>query len=444
MPHLQKQLKPLALSKQTQELVDLEHKYTAGGFRPMPAFFVEGKGAKLWDVDGKEYIDFIAMFSAVNTGHCNPKILAAVTEQMNKITLVNLATHNAGTGPLAERLCKRFGYDKVISATSGSEATDTAVKIARKWGIVKKGIPASEMLIFGVGDSFHGLTSGVWNLQNSSKKRADYGLDSNFQTNTNPSTGKVLRYGNIQDIEECLSEHHGRVAAVIMECLHGAIKTEIEIKYSRAAYDLCKKYNILFIADEVRQGAGKTGKFFGYQNLGHDVKPDLVAMGKSMGGGFYPCSYVIGTEDCMSLVGTGEMASTFGFTPLGVAATNATLDLIDEPGYMERGPKLGRWFQSEADKWKEEFPFIIEAVSCGTDMCLYIDEGNPRVTGRKIAALCNLKGLLVTSFINKVRMSPPLVITDEEMEKALGIIKEALDEVTEYDDVPGMVWTGPD
>lgn len=146
----------------------------------------------------------------------------------------------------------------------------------------------------------------------------------------------------------------------------------------------------------------------------------------------------------MSLVGTGEMASTFGNTPLGCAATNATLDLIDEPGYMDRGPFLGAWFQKEADKWQTQFPFILEAVSCGTDMCLYIDESNPAVTGRKIAALCNLKGLLVTSFGNRVRMSPPLVLTDEEMERGIQILREALEEVTEYDDVPGMVWTGPE
>ena len=146
----------------------------------------------------------------------------------------------------------------------------------------------------------------------------------------------------------------------------------------------------------------------------------------------------------MSLVGTGEMASTFGNTPLGCAATNATLDLVDEPGYMERGPFLGAWFQREADKWQQEFPFILDAVSCGTDMCLYIDESKPGVTGRKIAALCNLKGLLVTSFTNRVRMSPPLVLTDEEMERGMEIIRESLQEVEEYDDVPGMVWTGPE
>ena len=197
------------------------------------------------------------------------------------VTLVNLATHNAGWGPLAERLCKRFGYSKVISATSGSEATDTAVKIARKWGIVKKAIPAHEMLIFGVGDSFHGLTSGVWSFQNSTKKRAgestylfcvrllrgrlqsdlahkfcllatEYGLDSKLQTNVNPSTGKIMAYCDIKAMEECLAEHHGRVSAVIMECLHGAVKyvnslplncltltparTSVEIKYSRGRY----------------------------------------------------------------------------------------------------------------------------------------------------------------------------------------------------------------
>jgi ornithine--oxo-acid transaminase len=146
----------------------------------------------------------------------------------------------------------------------------------------------------------------------------------------------------------------------------------------------------------------------------------------------------------MSLIGTSEFASTFGTTPLGCAATSATLDLIDEPGYMSRGPYLGKWFQSLADKWKIKFPFILNAVSCGTDMALYIDESHPeKVTGRKIASLCNLKGLLVTSFTNEVRMSPPLVVSDEEMERGMGILREALEEVEMYEDVPGMVWTGP-
>jgi len=210
-----------------------------------------------------------------------------------------------------------------------------------------------------------------------------------------------------------------------------------------AVYDLCKKYNILFIADEVRQGAGKTGKFFCHQHLGPDVKPDLVCMGKSMSGGFYPCSYVVGTEQVMSLVGTAEMASTFGFTPVGIAATNATLDCIDQPGYMERGPRLGKWFQDTADAW--DYPFITEAVSCGADMCFYVDESYPGVTGRKIGALCVHKGLLVVvSPKNRIRMSPPLVITDEEMARAMEILKEVLDEVCDYDEVPGEIWTGPE
>ncbi|RFU29300.1 hypothetical protein B7463_g7028, partial [Scytalidium lignicola] len=396
------------------------------------------------DVDGKEYIDFIAMFSAVNTGHCHPKILAAVMEQMQKVTLINLATHNATWGPLAERLCTRLGYDKVISVVSGSEATDTACKIARKWGILKKGIAPEKTFIFGVGDSFHGLTSGVWNLQNPTKKRAEYGLDSSLQTNLNPSTGEIMRYGNIQEFRDCIEKHHEQTAAVIMECLHGALLTEIEIKYARAVYDLCKEYNILFIADEVRQGVGKTGKFFCHEHLGPDVKPDIVAMGKSISGGFYPCSYVIGKEEAMSLVGTAEVAATFGFTPVGVAATNAVLDLVDEPGYMERGIALGKRFKEAAASWDHKF--ILNTVSCGTDMVIYIDENNPDypVTGRKVAALCIQKGLLVTSFTNRVRMSPPLILTDEEMDKAMSIIKEALDEVMDYDYVPGEVWTGPE
>lgn len=161
-------------------------------------------------------------------------------------------------------------------------------------------------------------------------------------------------------------------------------------------------------------------------------------------GGFYPCSYVVGTEDVMSLVGTGEMASTFGFTPVGIAATNATLDIIDQPGYLERGPILGKWFQDSADSWNYEF--ITETVACGTDMCIYIDEHNPAypVTARKIGALCVHKGLLVVVMRNRVRMSPPLVITDEEMTRAMEILKEVLDEVMDYDDVPGEFWEGPE
>ncbi|KAH7321708.1 pyridoxal phosphate-dependent transferase [Rhexocercosporidium sp. MPI-PUGE-AT-0058] len=199
---------------------------------------------------------------------------------------------------------------------------------------MKKGISASEMLILGVGDSFHGLTSGVWNLQDSSKKRAAYGLDSSLQTNVNRGTGKVMRYCQIQDMEECLAEHHEKVSAVIMECLHGASKTSREIAYSRAVYDLCKKYNVLSLQTKFDKEQAKRASF---------------AVTKILGG-FYLCSYIVGTDECMSLVGTGEIASTFGHTPLGCAATSATLDLIDEPGYMERGPILGKKFQDRANK----------------------------------------------------------------------------------------------
>lgn len=308
-----------------------------------------------------------------------------------------------------------------------------------------KQIPKDEMLIFGVGDSFHGLTSGVWSLQNGTEKRSGYGLDDRLQTNINPSTGKVLRYGVVEDIEACLAEHHGRTAAVIIECLHGGLRMDVEIRYSRAVYDLSRKYGILFIADEVRQGAGKTGKFHGFEHLGSDVHPDMVCMGKSIAGGFYPCSYVLGTNEVMELVGTAENASTFGFTPIGIAATNTTLDILDRPGYMERGTHFGEWFQSVADKWIDEYEFVTEAVGCGMDMCIYIDENHPtqKVTARKVAALCVQKGLLVVQQKNRVRMSPPLMLSDEEMEKAMGIINEALEEVLLYEAVPGEFWTGP-
>ena len=219
---------------------------------------------------------------------------------------------------------------------------------------------------------------------------------------------------------------------------------EDEVNYARGVYDLCKKHGILFIADEVRMGAGKTGKFFCHEHLGSDCKPDIICMAKSMTGGFYPASYVLGTEAVMSLVGTAEMAATFAFTPLGVAATNAALDVIYEEGLIERAAVLGKWFDATVASWQHEL--VLYSTSRGADFGLFIDEHHPsgRVTGRKVCALCVQKGLLVSIKDNKVRMSVPMVIKDEEMNRALEILKEALDEVVDYDEVPGEVWEGKD
>ncbi|EXJ86204.1 hypothetical protein A1O1_06574 [Capronia coronata CBS 617.96] len=430
--------KGLELSPQTQKLLQLEQKYVAGGFEPVPAFFVKGKGSKLWDVDGKEYLDFIAMFSAVNQGHGHPYIAQRVMEQMEKLPLANLCGHNALYGPFAEMMCQRFQYDRIISVTSGTEAADTACKIARKWGIQVKGIPADRCLILGVGSSYHGLGSAVWGLMDASETRKQYGVDNRLQRNTNPSTGEPLAYLDLAAMESCLNAHGNTVAAVIMECLHGSARSSAdEIAYARGVYDLCRKHNVLFIADEVRQGAGKTGKFLCHQHLGDDCKPDIVTMGKSITGGFYPQAFVLGSEAVMSLVGSFQQAATFGHTPLALAAARAAIEVIDSENLVERAVAIGERWRSTVDGWNH--PEVDYVASIGADSNLYFRN----LSGSRVAALCMHKGLFTHPAPRGLRLSFAMTMTDEELDRGAAIIKEALDEIHLYEDIPGERFHDP-
>ncbi|EXJ80899.1 hypothetical protein A1O3_07187 [Capronia epimyces CBS 606.96] len=430
-------IRGLELSSRTQKLLQLERQYVAGGFEPVPAFFVKGKGSKLWDVDGKEYIDFIAMFSAVNQGHAHPYIAQKVIEQMEMLPLANLCGHNSLYGPFAEMMCNRFGYDKLISVTSGTEAADTACKVARKWGIQSKGIPAERCLILGVGSSYHGLGSAVWGLMDPSAHRREYGLDNALLMNVNPSTGESLAYLDLPAMERCLVEHSDRVAAVILECFHGATRTvQEEATYARGVYDLCRKHNVLFIADEVRQGAGKTGKFLSYQYLGEDCKPDIVTMGKSITGGFYPQAFVLGTAAVMSMVGTFQMATTFGHTPLALAAARASIEVIDNEGLMDRAVAIGQRWKAIVAGWQH--PEIDYVASMGADSNLFFRN----LRGPRVAALCMHKGLFTHPSPRGLRISFAMTMTDDELDRGAAIIKETLDEIHTYKDIPGEWFDG--
>ncbi|KAF9888506.1 hypothetical protein FE257_008613 [Aspergillus nanangensis] len=418
------------ISNRSIQLLELERQYIVGGFEPVPLMFERGKGSRLWDVDGKEYIDFISMFSATNHGHCHPHIAKKVTEQMEKLWVANLASHNASYGPFAEMMCKRFGYDKMIAMTSGTEAADTACKLARKWGIQIKGIAAENLLILGVGQSYHGLGSGVWGLMDGTNKRTEYGLDSQVYMNVNPSTGESLHYLDLDAMRRCFNSHHGRIAAVIMECFHGVARSvEEEKAYARGVYDLCREYGVLFIADEVRQGAGKTGKFLSYQHLGNDCKPDIVTMGKSISGGFYPASFILGTDTVMTLVKSYEMASTFAFTPLAIAAATAAVEVIDSDNLISRGIKLGERWKAIVSGWNHPKVSYVASLGAESNLFLHCDSGN------RLAALCMHKGLFVYPRADGLRISFALNMAMEDLERGAEIIRESLDEL----DLPGEV-----
>ncbi|KIW36465.1 hypothetical protein, variant [Exophiala oligosperma] len=382
------------------------------------------------------------MFSSCNQGHCHPKIIAAMTEQLNKAYNINTSTHNMRWPVFAEMMCKRFKYDNISAMVTGSEGTDLACKIARRYAHDVKGIAPEKVLIFAVSGSYHGLSSGVWNLQDPSPARTAYGLDSKQQTNINPSTGRVLRYGHIEDMEECLREHHASVGAIILECIRNTGNTfEEEVSFSRGVYNLCKKYDIPFIADEVRMGACKTGKFFSFNHLGNDVRPDLLVIGKSMTAGAYPASFVLGDHAMMSVVGPYESGSTFAHTPMAIAAAEAALKVLDEEHMAERASQLGAKFLELTKDWRSH-PHVADIQVRGADFSVPIRE-NPaaRVTARKIGGLALSKGLVLYPLAGRLRMGVSMAMTDEELKRGVRIIKEALDEVTEYQDaIPGEVW----
>ncbi|KAJ5979997.1 pyridoxal phosphate-dependent transferase [Penicillium waksmanii] len=395
----------LKLSPRVKELLDLESRFTAGGFDPMPYFFEKGQGSLLWDVDGKEYIDFIGMFSAVNTGHCHPYIQEALTEQLKK----GIPGESSSGHSLQDS--KKLGYQS---------EKDPGKRLYHSWS---RGF-LSWALLGGLElDEFKSIEV------NNGK---EYGLDSKIQMNINPGTGELLEYLDLEKIRSCLKEHKDRVAAVIMECIHGYSRDmNDEVHYARGVYEICKSMNILFIADEVRQGAGKTGKFFSFQHLGDDVKPDIVTMGKSITGGFYPQSFIMGMDTAMAAVGPYEMASTYGFSPLAIAAANATIDIIYRENLIERGVHLGYLWRKTVESWQH--PLVDYVAQIGADSNLILREVQPS----RVAALCMHRGLFVYPKADGIRLSFAMNMPDEVLLKGAAILKSCLDDIDKYGSIEG-------
>lgn len=377
------------------------------------------------------------MFSAVNTGHGQPYIKKKVFEQYERAHLLNCCARFAGWGPFAEMMCKKFGYDRITALCSGTEGADTACKLARKHGIIKRKIPIDKVKVLGVGDSYHGLATGCWGLMDRSQARLSYGIQDVHILNFNPTTNETLSYLDIEAMRSCLEEHHETVAAVVMEPLHGNTEsTQREIEYCRAIYDLCRTYNILFIADEIRMGAAKTGKFLSHYHCGDDMKPDIVIMGKSITGGWYPHTFLLGTEEVMSLVGPSEIGGTYSHAPPAIAAASAVIELIDKENLMARAVEIEHKWKAIVSGWNH--PQIDFNACIGAD-------GNmsfKNLMGQRVAALCMHKGLFVNAFPGRkaIRITFALTITDEELEKGAAILKEVLDTIDDYEHVPGEFW----
>ncbi|KAF5850412.1 hypothetical protein GGP41_002613 [Bipolaris sorokiniana] len=366
---------------------------------------------------------------AVNQGHCHPELVKALTEQASRLTLSSRAFYNDVFPRFAEYATKLFGFDMILPMNTGAEAVETAVKIARKWGYKVKGIPQNEALVFSVQENFHGRTFAAITMSTDPESRENYGPYLPGIGSVCPVTGKPIRYNNVDDVRETLEKHGKNTAAFLVEPIQGEAGIVVpDDSYLREVRALCDKHNVLLICDEIQTGIARTGKMLCHEWSG--IKPDLVLLGKAISGGMYPVSCVLGSKEVMLTIEPGTHGSTYGGNPLGSAVAIRALELIEEENMIERAETLGNKFRQGLQDINN--PMIKTIRGKGLLNAIVIDES--RTNGHSAWDLCMLfkeKGLLAKpTHQNIIRLAPPLVITEQEIESALSIIKEAMEELS--------------
>jgi len=412
----------------TKSAIESEHKYAAHNYHPLPVVFAKASGVDVWDPEGKHYIDFLSAYSAVNQGHCHPELVKALTEQASRLTLSSRAFHNDVFPKWAEKVHVMFGYDMALPMNTGAEAVETAIKIARKWAYKVKGIPAHKALIFGAEENFHGRTMTAITLSTDPESKDNYGPYIPNVGATCPSTGKTIRYNNLEDLEAALEAHGKETAAFIVEPIQGEAGVVVpDAHYLAKVQALCKKHNVLFICDEIQTGIGRTGRLLCSEWAG--IKPDMVTLGKAISGGMYPVSCVLASKEIMLVVEPGTHGSTYGGNPLGCAVSIRALEIMEEEKLTEKAESLGNLFRESLAAFNS--PLIKLIRGKGLLNAVVIDE--EQTNGHSAWDLCMLlkeKGLLAKpTHGNIIRFAPPLVISEEQLRKSVSIIGEALKEL---------------
>lgn len=422
-------------AKSSKEVMAMEHEYSAHNYHPLPVVFASAKGAKVWDPEGAEYIDMLSAYSAVNQGHCHPRIVKSLCDQAQILTLSSRAFYSSNLGPFAKKLTALFGYDMVLPMNTGVEAVETAVKLARRWGYVKKGIPEGKARVLSVDGCFHGRTGVAISLSTDPESRDNFGP---FMEYTGPKwSGGVIRYNHAEDLEAALEAHGKETAAFLVEPIQGEAGIFVPDEgYLAKCAELCKKHNVLFIVDEIQTGLARTGKMLACEWDG--VKPDIITLGKALSGGVYPVSAVLANKEIMLTIKPGEHGSTYGGNPLGCAVAITALDVLIDEKLVERAQRLGEIFRSEVEAIGS--PLIKLVRGRGLLNAVVIDESKSK-KGRTAWQLCLLmksKGLLAKpTHVNIIRFAPPLVIEEADLRKAVQIIKESLAEIDVIESIPG-------
>ena len=413
----------------SQQAIELENKYGAHNYHPLPVVLSRGEGVYVWDVEGKQYYDFLSAYSAVNQGHCHPKIVDAMVNQAQTLTLTSRAFYNDMLGKYEKFATEYFGFDKLLPMNTGAEAVETALKLARKWAYEVKGIDENKAEIIVCENNFHGRTTTIISFSNDPVARKNFG----------PYTRGFIKieYDNLQQLQEAL-ENNANVAAFLVEPIQGEAGVYVPSEgYLKAAKQLCEAHGVLFIADEVQTGIARTGRLLATcgncscvnKNCSDkpDVKPDILILGKALSGGAYPVSAVLANDAIMGVIKPGNHGSTFGGNPVAAAVAIAALEVVRDEDLAENADRLGRIFREELSAFAKENNLIKLVRGKGLLNAIVINDSEESSTAWDICIKLRDNGLLAKpTHGNIIRFAPPLVMNEEQLRDCISIIKKTL------------------
>ncbi|MBO6660692.1 MAG: ornithine--oxo-acid transaminase [Roseivirga sp.] len=418
----------MELVQSSKEAIALENKHGAHNYHPLPVVLSKGEGVYMWDVEGKKYYDFLSAYSAVNQGHCHPRIVGAMTEQAQTLTLTSRAFYNDVLGPYEKYVTEYFGFDKVLPMNTGAEAVETAIKIARKWGYEKKGVDENEGKIIVFDQNFHGRTTTIISFSSDQDARRNFG----------PYTHGFIKiqYNDKEALEEALQLNN--IVGVLIEPIQGEAGVNVpNEKFMQNVAKLCKEYNVLFMADEIQTGIGRTGGLLAVcgncscqshcEKQSTYAQPDILILGKAISGGVYPVSAVLANDEVMDVITPGTHGSTFGGNPVAGAVAVAALEVIRDEKLTQNARRLGEIFRERMNKFIATTDLVTLVRGKGLLNAIVINDEPTSSTAWNICVKLKENGLLAKpTHGNIIRFAPPLVMTEEQLHECCDIIENTI------------------
>ncbi|KAL1500706.1 hypothetical protein AB1Y20_013353 [Prymnesium parvum] len=407
----------------TERLISIENEHVAHNYHPLPIVFARAEGARVWDPEGREYLDFLSAYSAVNQGHCHPAIIAAAEAQLRKVTLTSRAFHNDQLPHWAAEMKATFGYDSVLPMNTGAEAVETAVKLSRRWGYLRKGVRPDEAVVLHARDSFHGRTLAAISMSTDPTSTDHHGpLAPGFES---------VPFADPDALRLALHRHKGRVVAFVVEPIQGEAGVIVPpLGYLQRCREACEEHGALLVADEVQTGIGRTGRMLASEH--DEVRPHLVVLGKALGGGVYPISAVVGDDDVMGTVVPGVHGSTFGGNPLACAVSLAALRVIKDENLVHRAQVLGELWTSKITPLLTSTSLATATRGRGLLQAIELSGEAMRKAGFDAMSVCTQlkeRGVLAKpTRETTIRFAPPLVISDEELCRGADVVVRTIQE----------------